>query len=291
MAAKAGYYQPVGSQTPIEDPAGTYSAAGATSPTPDPAGYYSAAGASAPTLIPAGSYSPNAATTPIKDSPGYYSAAGASAQTEDPAGTYSAAGAASPTTDPAGTYSAAGAAAPTLAGPGYFVAAAGAGEETAAPAGFYDPGYGNTAAFPDPVLTVTEDPILSSADTAVGFTVTGLVENVTGVVAFADGSGDIVNVSVAAGQTQYTANFGSLAAGKITSTLTLDPKVYKGGKFSVIARHNSPQNLFIQSATLNGKPLSRTWITHEQIVAGGTLVLEMGAAPNRAWGAAAADRP
>ena len=75
------------------------------------------------------------------------------------------------------------------------------------------------------------------------------------------------------------------------ATITLDPRPYKGGKFSVIARDNSPQNIYIQSATLNGKPLTRTWITHDQIVAGGTLELQMGPAPNRSWGAAPTDRP
>jgi predicted alpha-1,2-mannosidase len=75
------------------------------------------------------------------------------------------------------------------------------------------------------------------------------------------------------------------------ATVTLDPKYYKGGKFTVVARDNSPQNMYIQSATLNGKPFTRTWLTHDQIVAGGTLELQMGPAPNRSWGAALTDRP
>ena len=75
------------------------------------------------------------------------------------------------------------------------------------------------------------------------------------------------------------------------ATLTLDPKYYPGGKFTVLARDNSPQNMYIQTAALNGKPLARTWLTHEQVVAGGTLVLQMGPTPNRSWGAAVADRP
>jgi predicted alpha-1,2-mannosidase len=75
------------------------------------------------------------------------------------------------------------------------------------------------------------------------------------------------------------------------ATLNFDPKFYKGGQFTVVAHDNSPQNMFIQSATLNGKPFHRTWLTHEQIVAGGTLVLQMGRAPNRSWGAARTDRP
>ena len=66
------------------------------------------------------------------------------------------------------------------------------------------------------------------------------------------------------------------------ATVTLDPKYYKGGKFTVVARDNSPQNMYIQSATLNGKPFTRTWLTHDQIVAGGTLELQMARRPTEA---------
>jgi len=74
-------------------------------------------------------------------------------------------------------------------------------------------------------------------------------------------------------------------------SFTLDPEFYKGGKFTVIAKDNSPENVYIQSATLNGRPYTRSWITHEQIVNGGTLVFQMGPTPNKAWGSAKADRP
>ena len=49
--------------------------------------------------------------------------------------------------------------------------------------------------------------------------------------------------------------------------------------------------MYIQSATLNGKPFTRTWLTHDQIVAGGTLELQMGPAPNQSWGVGPTDRP
>jgi len=42
--------------------------------------------------------------------------------------------------------------------------------------------------------------------------------------------------------------------------------------------------MFIQSGTFNGKPLKGPWITHDEIMKGGTLELTMGAAPHRAWG-------
>ncbi len=75
------------------------------------------------------------------------------------------------------------------------------------------------------------------------------------------------------------------------ATLTLAPPHYKGARFTIIATDNSPANLYIQSATLNGQPLARTWLTHDEIAAGGRLVLQMGPAANPAWGAAPADRP
>ena len=53
-----------------------------------------------------------------------------------------------------------------------------------------------------------------------------------------------------------------------------------GGVFSVIARNNSPENIYIQSAMLNGKPYPYCHIDHGQIMAGGTLELVMGPKPN-----------
>ena len=38
------------------------------------------------------------------------------------------------------------------------------------------------------------------------------------------------------------------------------------------------------SATLNGKPLDKPFVSHETLMAGGKLVLEMGAEPNTEWG-------
>ncbi len=71
----------------------------------------------------------------------------------------------------------------------------------------------------------------------------------------------------------------------------LDPKYYKGKKFIIIAKHNGPQNIYIQSVSLNGKPLSRSWLYRDEIISGGTLKLVMGPKPNLVWGSAVADRP
>ena len=58
----------------------------------------------------------------------------------------------------------------------------------------------------------------------------------------------------------------------------------KGKRFTIAARGNSAANPYIQSAVLNGKPLAVPVLTHEQIVAGGTLEFVMGPKPSR-WAA------
>jgi predicted alpha-1,2-mannosidase len=62
-------------------------------------------------------------------------------------------------------------------------------------------------------------------------------------------------------------------------TIHLDPKYAIGKTFTMVAMHNSPNNIYIQSATLNGELLERNFITHEELAAGGELVLEMGPQP------------
>jgi putative alpha-1,2-mannosidase len=64
-----------------------------------------------------------------------------------------------------------------------------------------------------------------------------------------------------------------------------------GKVFAIIAHHVSAQNKYIQSATLNGKPLNKPWFEHKDISSGGTLVLEMGSHPNLQWGSAPQDAP
>ncbi len=39
------------------------------------------------------------------------------------------------------------------------------------------------------------------------------------------------------------------------------------------------------------KPLNRPWFYHRQLVAGGTLVLELGPVPNKRWGSRPEDAP
>jgi putative alpha-1,2-mannosidase len=68
------------------------------------------------------------------------------------------------------------------------------------------------------------------------------------------------------------------------ATIQLDPKFYNGGTFTIIAHNVSKQNCYIQSARLNGKPFNRPWISHDEIVNGGTLELDMDILPNKTWG-------
>jgi predicted alpha-1,2-mannosidase len=67
-------------------------------------------------------------------------------------------------------------------------------------------------------------------------------------------------------------------------TLKLDPVYARGRQFSIVARNNSATNRYIQKAWLNGKPYQHAHIDHADIASGGTLLLEMGATPNKTWG-------
>lgn len=75
------------------------------------------------------------------------------------------------------------------------------------------------------------------------------------------------------------------------AVLHLDSKYFSGRKFTVIAKNNSANNIYIQSATFNGKPLNRPWIRRDEVIAGGTLKLNMGSKPNPNWGSAPEFRP
>ena len=61
--------------------------------------------------------------------------------------------------------------------------------------------------------------------------------------------------------------------------------------FQIIANHVSDRNKYIQSATLNGKPLYKPWFEHADIANGGVLILEMTDKPNLQWGSSPADVP
>ena len=52
-----------------------------------------------------------------------------------------------------------------------------------------------------------------------------------------------------------------------------------GKDFSIEAPDNSDENIYISSASLNGKPLDRRYIDHSEILSGGTLTLNMSSEP------------
>jgi len=57
-----------------------------------------------------------------------------------------------------------------------------------------------------------------------------------------------------------------------------------GKKFKIIANNLSPENIYIQSARLNGKEYERSYLLHQDIMNGGKLVFEMADQPNKEWG-------
>ena len=71
------------------------------------------------------------------------------------------------------------------------------------------------------------------------------------------------------------------------STITL----VNGKEFVITAKGASMLNKYIQSASLNGTPLTKPWFNHGDIANGGSLELVMGSRPNKAWGAAPEDAP
>lgn len=61
------------------------------------------------------------------------------------------------------------------------------------------------------------------------------------------------------------------------ATITLE----NGNKFVIEAPDNSKENLYIQSATLNGRLLDKNFIRYDDISDGGVLKFEMGSQPNK----------
>ena len=67
-------------------------------------------------------------------------------------------------------------------------------------------------------------------------------------------------------------------------------QVGKGKTFQIITHNNSAENMYIQRATLNGKPYSRAYIDFKDIVRGGKLEFFMGNKPSN-FGVKPSDRP
>jgi predicted alpha-1,2-mannosidase len=67
-------------------------------------------------------------------------------------------------------------------------------------------------------------------------------------------------------------------------TIHLNRNYSAGRTFRIETRKNSAQNIFIQSARLNGRPLNLCRLEHAELVQGGTLEVELGPEPNKRWG-------
>lgn len=64
-----------------------------------------------------------------------------------------------------------------------------------------------------------------------------------------------------------------------------------GRRFTVVAEGLDAAHPYIGRATLNGKPLDRAYLRHEEIMAGGELHFVMQAQPDTAWATAPRQRP
>jgi hypothetical protein len=62
-------------------------------------------------------------------------------------------------------------------------------------------------------------------------------------------------------------------------------------KFIIKATNLNEQNFYIRSASLNGSPYNKSFISHSDIMKGGELVFIMGNEPNKSWGTQSGDYP
>lgn len=70
-----------------------------------------------------------------------------------------------------------------------------------------------------------------------------------------------------------------------------DLRLPNGKRFTVIADGLDDAHTYVGSVNLNGKPLARAFLRHEELMAGGELRFSMQAEPNREWPGAGAQAP
>lgn len=61
-------------------------------------------------------------------------------------------------------------------------------------------------------------------------------------------------------------------------------KLGNSKKLIIEAKNNSKENIYVQSGSLNGKPLQNCWLYRDELMKGGRLVFQMGELPNKNWG-------
>ena len=64
----------------------------------------------------------------------------------------------------------------------------------------------------------------------------------------------------------------------------LHPDYYQGEKFIISSKNNTSENVYIQSATLNGQTWDKFHFSHQMFTKGGKLELVLGKEPNKDWG-------
>jgi predicted alpha-1,2-mannosidase len=64
-----------------------------------------------------------------------------------------------------------------------------------------------------------------------------------------------------------------------------------GNKLYIKAPQNSDKNRYISSVTFNGKPLSKNWLDHKEMMKGGTINFNMSAQPSKVRGVKNTDVP
>lgn len=64
-----------------------------------------------------------------------------------------------------------------------------------------------------------------------------------------------------------------------------------GNEVVINAANNSAENKYIESATFNGEPLTKNWISHSELMQGATIDFNMSAEPNKQRGASADAAP
>jgi len=73
--------------------------------------------------------------------------------------------------------------------------------------------------------------------------------------------------------------------------ITLDEKYYDSKKIIIETKNNIRRNIYIQDAMLNGAPLPKSWLTHQELTDNGHLIFNMGPKSNKTWGRKAKNLP
>jgi predicted alpha-1,2-mannosidase len=79
--------------------------------------------------------------------------------------------------------------------------------------------------------------------------------------------------------------FGSPVVNKATLTLN------NGKTLQINVKNNSASNKYIQRISFNSKPFTRSYISHQDLMKGGILQIEMGSRPSKTWGVNKKDWP